>query len=325
MVEAEKEAGPVDSEEWRRFTPKAIDSNLCMARTWNLGAGGQCSCKPSQEGKEFCTRHFQNELWKVHGRVDGEIPEKKLREFVRTAKGEIGQKRAKSRDKGGKDKPNKKAKKASESKDSSQEEDRPSSSGVSRTSPSKKSATVTTPPPKSSRLRRSRRSNGNEVPKPRNTKVPKKETRRATQAPASKAPKCTCGKPIHTEKCKLFRPGFIPARRPRMPRPVSPRFQEPMSPVKTVPPPSVKLSRVASEQVLSISEEIARLPKPQRKAAWKQQMRTYHPDKKSVFPNLNESQMNEVFVEIKRRYDFAMRTEGEQLIPPARQFWGSCR
>ena len=30
-------------------------------------------------------------------------------------------------------------------------------------------------------------------------------------------------------------------------------------------------------------------------------------------------------VEIKRRYDFAMRTEGKQLIPPARQFWGSCR
>ena len=33
----------------------------------------------------------------------------------------------------------------------------------------------------------------------------------------------------------------------------------------------------------------------------------------------------QVFVEIKRRYDFAARQQQEDLVPPARQFWGSAR
>lgn len=94
---------------------------------------------------------------------------------------------------------------------------------------------------------------------------------------------------------------------------------------ETLPPPSVQLSRTASEQVVKISAEIEQLPKDQRRSAWKNQMRMYHPDKKSVFPNLSEEQMNEVFVEIKRRYDFAARQQQEDLVPPARQFWGSAR
>ena len=62
---------------------------------------------------------------------------------------------------------------------------------------------------------------------------------------------------------------------------------------ETLPPPSVQLSRTASEQVVKISAEIEQLPEDQRRSAWKNQMRMYHPDKKSVFPNLSEEQMNE--------------------------------
>ena len=62
---------------------------------------------------------------------------------------------------------------------------------------------------------------------------------------------------------------------------------------ETLPPPSVQLSRTASEQVVKISAEIEQLPKDQRRSAWKNQMRMYHPDKKAVFPNLSEEQMNE--------------------------------
>lgn len=62
------------------FTPAVINPLLCMARTWNLGAGGQCA-KRGTGGDGFCASHFKEERWRVHGRVDGPIPAKKLKDF----------------------------------------------------------------------------------------------------------------------------------------------------------------------------------------------------------------------------------------------------
>jgi len=54
--------------------------------------------------------------------------------------------------------------------------------------------------------------------------------------------------------------------------------------------------------------EIAGLPAEQRKGAWRQKMLLFHPDKRMALdPGTNgpgRDQATEVFVEIKRRYDF---------------------
>lgn len=55
-----------------------------MARTWNLGVGGQCHKCPVAVGQAFCKQH-EGEKWNVHGRVDGPIPAKKLCEFLKAA------------------------------------------------------------------------------------------------------------------------------------------------------------------------------------------------------------------------------------------------
>eukprot|EP00427_Karlodinium_veneficum_P018211 CAMPEP_0169123982 /NCGR_PEP_ID=MMETSP1015-20121227/34076_1 /TAXON_ID=342587 /ORGANISM="Karlodinium micrum, Strain CCMP2283" /LENGTH=157 /DNA_ID=CAMNT_0009187357 /DNA_START=48 /DNA_END=521 /DNA_ORIENTATION=+ len=64
-----------------KFTPAEINREVCMARIWAGGAGGQCT-KAKEEGCEFCRLHKAEGKWKVHGRVDGDIPAKKLAEFV---------------------------------------------------------------------------------------------------------------------------------------------------------------------------------------------------------------------------------------------------
>eukprot|EP00445_Apocalathium_hangoei_P033321 CAMPEP_0203953446 /NCGR_PEP_ID=MMETSP0359-20131031/86812_1 /ASSEMBLY_ACC=CAM_ASM_000338 /TAXON_ID=268821 /ORGANISM="Scrippsiella Hangoei, Strain SHTV-5" /LENGTH=119 /DNA_ID=CAMNT_0050886757 /DNA_START=45 /DNA_END=401 /DNA_ORIENTATION=- len=69
------------AEDWSRFTPSSVDPDRCKARTWNGGAGGQCTAKKDATG--FCKMHGTGDKWKVHGAVDGPIPEKKLREFVK--------------------------------------------------------------------------------------------------------------------------------------------------------------------------------------------------------------------------------------------------
>jgi len=67
---------------WKQFTPVEINQDTCMARTWAGGSGGQC-CRKKVEGTDFCATHTVDDKWKVHGRVDGEIPAKKLAEFAR--------------------------------------------------------------------------------------------------------------------------------------------------------------------------------------------------------------------------------------------------
>ena len=69
-----------EGEVWHRFTPSVIDPALCLARTFNAGAGGQCKRKP-RTGEVTCAMCKTP----VHGRVDGPIPDNKLATFLRAA------------------------------------------------------------------------------------------------------------------------------------------------------------------------------------------------------------------------------------------------
>lgn len=68
----------------KKFTP-AVAKQLCMARIWGSGLGGQCSHVPVTDG--LCQQHA--DMWNAgklaHGRVDGSVPEAKLAEFERAA------------------------------------------------------------------------------------------------------------------------------------------------------------------------------------------------------------------------------------------------
>jgi len=68
------------TEDDHRFTPRVVNLQSCKARTWGGGYGGQCK-GALWDGADFCGKH--TEKWVLHGRVDGPIPEKKLREFIR--------------------------------------------------------------------------------------------------------------------------------------------------------------------------------------------------------------------------------------------------
>ena len=72
--------------ERRSFTPRDIDHSKCMARTWGNGAGAQCANRPAEACNGLCLRHFkQQDSPGWHGRVDGPIPESKLKEFQRAS------------------------------------------------------------------------------------------------------------------------------------------------------------------------------------------------------------------------------------------------
>ena len=84
------------SQAWGRRLPtaigfalrrKTIDPKKCLARTWGDGAGAQCRSLPAQGCDVFCKRHFGQQGTKGwHGRVDGAIPEAKLKEFQGVAR-----------------------------------------------------------------------------------------------------------------------------------------------------------------------------------------------------------------------------------------------
>ncbi|CAK0900734.1 unnamed protein product, partial [Prorocentrum cordatum] len=67
------------------FTPRTIHAALCMARIWNEGYGAQCSHKGLKWpcGRHLCAQHAKDAQWRIHGLVDGPIPEEKLQEFLR--------------------------------------------------------------------------------------------------------------------------------------------------------------------------------------------------------------------------------------------------
>ena len=69
-------------EVWRRFTPSLIDPARCLSRTYNGGAGGQCSRYP-KAGEVICGSCKKL----AHGRVDGPIRDGKLQIFLRSSRG----------------------------------------------------------------------------------------------------------------------------------------------------------------------------------------------------------------------------------------------
>ena len=85
----------VETARWKRFTPTPVDASKCLARTWGDGCGAQCARKP-EPGMDLCKAHAEKvgkSGW--HGKVTGEIPEDKLKQFERHAAkssgtGEVG-------------------------------------------------------------------------------------------------------------------------------------------------------------------------------------------------------------------------------------------
>lgn len=70
------------TEAWKYFTPPEIDPSKCWARIWFFGRGGQCS-RDKGKSSDYCGQHAKGEKWKVHGRIDGPIPCKKIKEFIK--------------------------------------------------------------------------------------------------------------------------------------------------------------------------------------------------------------------------------------------------
>ena len=73
-----------ESARWKKFTPLVVDSKMCLARTWKDGKGGQCGRKPAA-GADLCCMHagkVGTDKWL--GKVTGEIPEAKWKEFEKT-------------------------------------------------------------------------------------------------------------------------------------------------------------------------------------------------------------------------------------------------
>merc|ERR1712019_103380 len=71
-----------------------------MSRIWGGGRGGQCT-RARELGDEYCMQH-RNELTRqqylTHGRIDGAIPPKKLKEFEKWQKILVSREKRKSPD-----------------------------------------------------------------------------------------------------------------------------------------------------------------------------------------------------------------------------------
>lgn len=140
--------------------------------------------------------------------------------------------------------------------------------------------------------------------------------------PPPKAPKkkkCTCGCPIHTERCKLFNPGGANAEAPTRKHPgvhLPPRPLPSMvpPPPPALPAPSAKISKWAQIQVASVVKEVCALPRVEQIKAYKNKMRLFHPDKQPAREQAkvtaqSDQQIAEVFMEIKRHYDHAVSVD----------------
>ena len=75
----------VPDDAWKRFTPDLVRRDRCLSRVWNGGRGGQCSRRPIA-GKELCQMHGGEASFGAselrHGLVTGEMPPRKLMEFI---------------------------------------------------------------------------------------------------------------------------------------------------------------------------------------------------------------------------------------------------
>jgi len=151
-------------------------------------------------------------------------------------------------------------------------------------------------------------------------------------------PKCTCGCPIHTERCKLFNPGrsfayttkFIAQRRPPM---VSqqPRPMPPLRPPLPKAPEVNNLSPWATQQVTKIVSEVNAQPITERKAAYKRFILQFHPDKRHFLDSRwgadgrSEAELSEVFMDIKQRYDEEMVKEQRPKMSTPMPVWAAPR
>mmetsp|Transcript_43000 Transcript_43000/g.98806 ORF Transcript_43000/g.98806 Transcript_43000/m.98806 type:complete len:293 (-) Transcript_43000:79-957(-) len=279
---------------WRKFTPDVVDNALCMARTWNGGVGGQCTRTPLS-GSEFCSMHGANDKWQVHGRLDGPIPDKKLREFERCCnpqgKMPVPREAAEKRPP------------ATKRKQVPMEEDEVPLQGLS----SGGSTASTTAPSSPGRDRRS------DEPKPF-----KRKASGNSNAAKEKPKRCTCGQQIHTEKCAAFKayhqtaPVFGPG-----PAFTKQAYRE-ATPSQARPPPSRRddgydlpetMSAWAVKELTGIISQIASMPPILRKPAWRQKMLEYHPDKREShaqrFEGIPDEWLAEVFLEVKSRAEQA--------------------
>ncbi|CAE7615939.1 unnamed protein product, partial [Symbiodinium sp. CCMP2456] len=121
-------------------------------------------------------------------------------------------------------------------------------------------------------------------------------------------PGCTCGHPIHTERCKLFRPHAAETATAGPSRP--PGQQEQHANAEPQPPPSLPspMSQWAQKEVSRLAAEIASQPALEQKVLWKKAMLRYHPDKRQMQSELGaatatDRQLAEVLMEVKRRYE----------------------
>lgn len=344
-------------EVWRKFTPVAIDPKLCMSRTWSSGKGGQCS-KLRAAGSEFCGTHGKGP--QVHGRVDGPIPEAKLREFEGAAAAASRSPKERKRKEPGESSPAK-ALKRQKSEASPNEAPKSSKSEADLLALGAKGLAhfieqqgwthdrwseicrklqagaievkeavrhVLQKMQKNEireaeRQKKSENSTENKTSaaqaeqkaadaKSKTPALPRSKVSKPSKMLIPKPPKCTCGCPIHTEKCRLFKTAppifkatqsFLPPPQPGAPgvkvmggNRTPPRPSLPSS----APMPNFK-SSWSSKQFRSILDEVDAMSPKNRRSAMKKKMLLYHPDKNSGAPNLEE--MTEVYIEVKKRYD----------------------
>eukprot|EP00746_Dinoflagellata_sp_MGD_P002829 gnl/MRDRNA2_/MRDRNA2_105527_c0_seq1.p1 gnl/MRDRNA2_/MRDRNA2_105527_c0~~gnl/MRDRNA2_/MRDRNA2_105527_c0_seq1.p1 ORF type:complete len:265 (-),score=53.63 gnl/MRDRNA2_/MRDRNA2_105527_c0_seq1:106-900(-) len=255
-------------EPWRRFTPTEIHPNLCKSRTWAGGKGGQCTKAPVA-GSVFCSTHSKGPP--VHGRVDGPIPEGKLKEFEGAAAAALrplSERKRKDPNEVSPIKPSKMAK--LQPGDSTQEKPH-----------------VVRPQAKSV------------------TSLP-----RMSSIPRSKVQKCNCNCLIHTEKCNLFKakPAVFNLTKSFVP-PAEGSGTKVMGGNRAVPRPSVLSSlpmptfksEWSLKQFQSIMKEVGSMTPKDGRAALKKKMLLYHPDKNVSAKNLDE--MTELYIEVKRSFD----------------------
>ncbi|CAE7240699.1 unnamed protein product [Symbiodinium sp. CCMP2592] len=132
-------------------------------------------------------------------------------------------------------------------------------------------------------------------------------------------PGCTCGHPIHTERCKLFRPHAAETAGPS-------RYhgQQDQQHADQQPPPSLPspMSPWAQKEVSLLAAEIASQPAVEQKVLWKKAMLRYHPDKRQMQSELGaatatDRQLAEALITYHAMRDLSLlrMTELEQAKP----------
>ncbi|CAL1150332.1 unnamed protein product [Cladocopium goreaui] len=125
---------------------------------------------------------------------------------------------------------------------------------------------------------------------------------RPSPAPEWRAPErvpgCTCGRPIHSERCRLFRPRMRPEEEARSRARKPQRPEGPAATCRAVPSMTA-----AQRKVLKLENYIKSQPKALQKTLWKRALLRYHPDKALAQSEASEPKSAEVFIEVKRKYD----------------------